>query len=114
MRTLFENAEGFVIGIFVKVVAFEETVFVECVADFAGRAEGGNEDSDNAKNDENEECPPAEKDSKSAEPSTDNKKTDIPPSVAVVSDVFFALPGDVFDFGYHKLIIAYVVKNVKV
>ena len=114
MGAFFEDAEGFEIGIFVKIVAFEKTVFVEDVADFAGRTKGGDKNSDDTEDNKSKESPPAEETGEDAESDTNNKKTDIPPSVVVVSDVFFALPGDVFDFSYHKLIIAYVVKNVKV
>ena len=41
MAVFFKNTEGFEILVFAEIVAFEETVVVEGVGDFTGRAKSG-------------------------------------------------------------------------
>ena len=56
-----------------KFGSFGETGMVELVFDFAGRAESGNKDSDDAKNDKDKKSPGLKPNGKGAEAASDNK-----------------------------------------
>ncbi len=88
-----------------EFLTFDEAVFGELVVDFAGRAEIGGQKSDVAKNDHDEEGPPALPDGNRAKGEADENETDIPPSVATGDDIFLGLPRDVLNCLCHELII---------
>ena len=61
MGVFFQDAESAKIFVFVEMVAFHETVFGKGIVDFARRAGGADEDSDNTNDDKDDESPPLEK-----------------------------------------------------
>ena len=105
MRAFFHDAESAIVGEFMKNFVFFQTGLCEGIFNLSGWAKSEDEDGNGGENNEREEGPPAEKDSKGGKCCGDKKETKIPAAVVTASHVFFGFPSDV-GWLCHDLIIA--------